>query len=691
MGRISRIFLVTALFGIGLILVGIAGILALFKPINFLAIHQWVSPLTLLFCSVILFILLRGIWLGLNHLSPKQLRINMIIVTGLLLLCQLWVATHFEVSERADLYYVREQAINLFQGHTKWLSYFYVYSNNVNAAIFLSWWNRLAHWIGLPIYGTSIYVAQFLWLDVGLACAAWMLKRVRGLAGSIIFLLLCLVSVPLYYYALYIYTDTVVFPTTLISLAIIMKLTSAKRWQPRLFWTILLGLIVTFATLVKMNFLILLIAIIIGLALTVWPSHANWQMKTLVIVVLVAIMGIGFRADGAIKTANHYQLDEHQVMPLIHWIDMSWNPEQFGNYSRADTAFLTRYPSKEQKVAIESNQLKTRIHKMGSKGVIKHLYRKTRLFLATGDFDIFRLYGPFQKAPTWYLSRQGTLNWVLAQWCQVLYLVMLFATLLFGLTALKRHQVNHPIAIVAVLFLIGMGIFHIFIWETEERYALPLLAVWLVSGTMGLTRPVTLSDHLEQPSWLRPGILIGCLLISAMCYDWDRPVFTTQLPYQRGVLSQTVGNYYKSYDITLKPGHSITQRFKVPLAFNVIKLGNNDESAKQMRFTVYNGAHKRLYQRNGQGQKIHFKKSLPAGSYQLTLTNRSKKPLLVSVGIGKFPLITHPLNGFKTTYLRFSAWESMKRTAVSRQLYTLLLGLFTLVGLALGWRLTRKK
>ncbi|PWG00158.1 hypothetical protein [Levilactobacillus bambusae] len=690
MEKVNRA-LVTCLAWLGLGFTGGILLLALFKPINFLTIRQWLSPLTLLFGGVVLILLIRGVWWWLSQRTKKQLWVILGIVSVVMLACQIWVATHFEVSERADLYYVREQALNMLHGQTKWISYFYMYSNNVNFAILLSWWNRFTSAVGLPIYGASIYLAQFLWLDVGLACSAWIVNKLRGLAGSVIFIILCTVSAPLYYYALYIYTDMVVFPVTLISLAIVMKLTTAKTWWARLGWTILLGVVITFATLVKMNFLILLVAVILGLCLTKWHNHANWRIKTRVVLTLAAITLIGFAGDGVIKSANHYEVKDSQVMPIVHWIDMSWNPDMFGNYSDLDTKYMGQYHSKAKKTAVETKEFKSRIHKMGPKGIIKHLYRKTRLFLATGDFDIFRLYGPFYKSPSWYLSHKDSIEWNLGQWTQVLYVGLLMATLLFGWAVLKRRQVSSPIVMIAILFLFGLSFFHIVIWETEERYTLPLLAIWLLSGTLGLTSPQPVISLAHLPKWSRPAALIGCVIIAGICYVWDRPAFTTPILHQRLVVSQSVGQYYRHHYTKLKPGHSITQQFYAPVRYNLVKLGNSNANSKKMRVTLKNAQGKPLWRLNAPGQKIHLDTPQPAGHYQLTITNRTKRPLDVCVGLARYPLQPKPLNGFKETYLRFSIWKNYIGPATSKRLYLGILSLITLVGLAEGWVLTRKK
>ncbi|MCF7523029.1 hypothetical protein L3X07_06090 [Levilactobacillus brevis] len=53
---------------------------------------------------------------------------------------------------------------------------------------------------------------------------------------------------------------------------------------------------------------------------------------------------------------------------------------------------------------------------------------------------------------------------------------------------------------------IGLACFHIIFWETEERYALPLLPLLLAGTAAGYRQPVNVLRYSLRSRWLPLGV-----------------------------------------------------------------------------------------------------------------------------------------------------------------------------------------
>lgn len=117
-------------------MLSVAFLLAALMPTEFFNQEDWAKPVILLVMLFGLLLIINGIRRVVNDISDRTYRWCLYIVVALIVIAQAWVALHFIDAARADLYFVRNQAIALAQGSHKWNYYFKVYPNNVNSALF---------------------------------------------------------------------------------------------------------------------------------------------------------------------------------------------------------------------------------------------------------------------------------------------------------------------------------------------------------------------------------------------------------------------------------------------------------------------------------------------------------------------------------------------------------------------------
>lgn len=647
-------------------------------PVTIRVDHDWLNPLALLMASALY---LGGVGLLFRYLHRIRPRTSRWLTGGLwlsFLLIQLWVATAWIAAPRADLYFVHQQALNLISGHDHWLAYFYTYPNNVTFTLLLSGIMRISHFLTGDHAGVGLNLIQFAWLDVGLL-AIWQQLRHHNPARANLFMVLLITTVPVYAYALNTYSDTYVLPLGLLALAAFRHLQRARTWEQITWRSILLSGLLVAAYLLKANFIILLIAAIIAIWLL--PNRASHQSITrcLLTLILLATLVVGGNLTTRLQQANGYTTDANQALPAMSWIAMSWHPQTYGQYQRADVEALRAQPTATAKQAQAQQTLTQRLHKLGWQGSWQQLLRKARLFLSSGTFDSFQINSAFDRAPNWYRQHRATSDWFLASWCQISYLALILVNLGWGIQQIRRQHLTSAY-LLGGLFFIGLTCFHVIFWETEERYALPLLFLLLAGTAAGYRQPLNILRYSQRSRWLPLGMAAGFTLLLGLAAWQNTNLMVRSNSEPVSVVSQNEGRYYQNHRRTLAPGRSLTQPFTAPLPFNQLTVNNGERFTGQLTLTNTQG--KTVWQ--SRGKQIRLNQILPlqlAGHYHLTITNHGKKPQQLITAPATYPLLPQALKAHPQEYLRFTITQSSIAPVLSNGKFWLLFGAMWLSGL----------
>lgn len=665
-GLISLIFLLTA-------------VLASFAPVTFRTDHDWLSPLVILLAT--------GVYLGgmglifrwFHRLPAQAHRPLNGILWGILLLIQIIVAVNWVAAPRADLYFVHQQALDLVAGSRHWVPYFSTYPNNVSFTILLSALLKLGRWVVGPHHlGLWLNLAQFIWLDCGLWLAWRELNRKNPARGQL-FLSILIGTVPLYAYALNTYSDTFVLPAGLITIVLVRHLLKARTWRQILPNTVGLGLILTVAYLLKANFIVLIIAVVLVIWLLPLTAVHPLLMRSGVTILIVGLLAGGIGLSHQTQRAFGYQPNTSQALPTTSWIAMSWNPANHGEYNRHDATQIIRQPSAAAKKARAESNLRHYLHEMGPSGILLHLYRKARLFLATGTFDSFQISPAYDHAPTWYRQHRNTTDWLLANWCQINYLALLIVNCGWGLQQIRRRKI-HTGYLLGGLFILGLACFHIIFWETEERYALPLLPLLIAGTAAGYRQPLNLLRWSQRTRWLPLGLAAGFTLALGLGAWQNAALFTQPQNHPISVVSQNEGRYYQNHRLRLTAQQSLTQPFTAPLPFDQLVINNGKAFTGQL--VLRNRAGQRVWQSHG--RQISLTQTIPlmpAGHYSLSITATGPQAQPLVTAPATYPLLSQALVGHPHQYLRFFVNQHSAGPILSPTKLWLIIGAIWLGGL----------
>lgn len=448
------------------------------QPVNFLGNPDWPSPAVILVLVLGLLLILNAGRAWLRQCSGRTYKKLLWGVLALIILAQLAVAINFVDVGRADAFFVRNQAIALAQGKSDWAHYFRIYPNNVNFTLLEA--TLIKHIVSLVATPwTILNVFQFIWIDTGLVSGLYLLKRwQRWQPGALALLLTWLVSVPIYAYGLFAYTDFLVLPIMIDSLALLtlsLQQRGWRRWLPQ----VLNGLLVAFGIVMKSNMVILWIAMLL-IVITLGIQH-HLTRRQVFSWLVSGVLTLGLMM-GVMKLAQQqagFKANANVALPATSWVAMSLNPKSSGQYQGSDFKAVKNTPTAAAKQTKSKTMISQRLQQMGVSGTAVHLLKKFRIFWATGNFDSFKLTTQWSRAPNWYQNNQRQIQFWLVTMSQVIYLTMLVQ----GIWVLLKRN-DWSIFFISLTTL-GLMVFHVVLWEVEGRYALPILPGLMLLSILG--------------------------------------------------------------------------------------------------------------------------------------------------------------------------------------------------------------
>ena len=559
-------------------------------------------------------------------------------------------------------------------------AYFYTYPNNVPLTLLLAGVLKLGRWITGGDSGVWLNLVQFAWLDTGIAVMAHHLRRQVAPLQANLFLILVTTSAPLYAYALNTYSDTVVLPAVYLVLVALFRFRRAVTWRQGLGRGLVLGLLLAVSYLFKANFIVLTIAVLLGLWLL--PNHLpriGWGKLGVTLLIALCFAG-GLGANRWTQTAAGYQADPNRALPALSWIAMSWNPAYHGDYNKQDADTVIAAPTAQAKTTLAQEHLAQAFNQLGPSGVAVHLFRKAQLFLATGTFDSFQINSAFDRLPTAYRRHQPVCEWLLANLTQAAYCGLLLINLCWGWVQWRRRHFSASFW-VGGLFALGLTAFHVIFWETEERYALPLLPLLLAGAASSFHLPERCPVHRPRV-WSRTLVVsFSVLMVGAL--TWDGVVHTRPVTQLVDAVSQNEGRYYQDHRIRLRAGQHLTQPFTAPVTFNRLVVDPNRGTRGQLTLETRQG--KLIWRSAKQISLANVKlPDQPAGTYQLRVTNSNRQPLAVVTAPANYPLLPHALRQHPHQYLRFVARHAALVPLLTPKRYALFASLWVLLTASLG-------
>lgn len=613
-------------------LLALALFFASVMPHAFLNREDWVNPPVVIIFTIGLLIIIYGLRKGITLMSDKTYRWVLITLGIVIVIAQIGVALSFIDVARADSYFVRQQAISLAQGSHIWHNYFKVYPNNVNTALFEATLLKPLLKLGITTPWTWLNIVRFLWIDTGLVSGLFLLKKWNFWRPAAFFMMLIwLVSIPVYSYGLYSYNDAIVMPLALNILALgwLFKNKTGKiRWLAGVSSWVLLA----FAVVMKSNLIVLWIAVLIILVVGSFAKKVDWKLAVKWLLGSFVMLLTFFSLASMIAKNNGYVKDPNQATPVTSWISMSLNPDKQGQYVTADFYAVRDAKNAAEKKAIADKSIKQRIQQMGPFGLINHFTEKFGVFLSHGDFDGINLNKQWIQAPDGFLAHQRANKF----WALILTQSIYTALLVGAIWKLLTQKDNLLATSLMSLFFIGLTAFHVFIWEVEPRYALPLFPIILLFGTIGWATAPKLSMSTSRRFALSGLMTFGVLFSALSIIQMSILLPTKSDP----VSTQGIGNYFDPQSENISPNKHYD--FNIPLyGYNSNQLKLSTKSTDLVTIVIKSNG-RILKQISGQAdqiRKINFPTSM-AEKLNVSIFNNSAQTVAYESGITNYSITT---------------------------------------------------
>ena len=328
---------------------------------------------------------------------------------------------------------------------------------------------------------------------------------------------------------------------------------------------------------------------------------------------------------------------------------MASDPNSHGDYLKKITLDDMDTKNKNVRSKHDIKVIKENYQKMGVKGFVRHSFEKLQLFMTSSTFDFQRLTKQWQKVPAWYLTQRKQIQYWIPNLLQIGYLMLLFGTLIYLFT----RKIDGS-QLLLVIFTIGLIMFHIFIWEVEERYSLPLLPILIIFGILGwqsLLQKIQNNKH----SKIANLIGIGLILISIILIGKQAMTLPVQEYYISG---QNIGSYFDSQKLTFKKNQSMITQIKLPIKVD------------RLVIDVYSGESNQVKVEITQNNKIIVNKKCLAseldsiaiskahkGKIRVKVTNLSSTPLKLEVGKSSYPIDKDQIKGNSKCYLQYQTYR----------------------------------
>lgn len=615
----------------------IISLFSIFAPVDFMGISSWLSPIKLIGCSIAaVLIACWSIQFLKKHPSFIQIlqRILLIVLVGI----QIYIAFNFVDYGRADSFYVRDQAVLLAHASRHWMSYFSIYPNNVFCAVWILELIKLSALFHLKTPWVLINLIQFIWLDLGLMASLFLLQKWNKSYLKPLLIFVWIITAPFYGYALFVYTDIWVLPVPLMVASLL-----ETHFSKKISWLkfILISGLLIFAAKMKGNFWILVIAVILGLVIS-GISNRNFNQLRKLLCTLIPILIVFSIGMTLIQNDSNYHSTD-KALPVTHWIAMSSDPNTHGDYLKKETLDEIALPTKKARTQNDIKLITGNLKQMRFQGFIEHCASKLQLLTSSGTFGFERLTKQWQRIPRWFYHYQNQLKIRLANITQIEYITFLCGTIIFLILSFTSESQS-----ILEIFMIGIVVFHTVLWESEERYGLPLLPILILFGILGID---VLASKMKNSS--NPLIKLGKGLLTIIFVILiGKAVNNLPSNSSEYITGQNIGSYLADEQITLAPKKTLITKIKLPIKAQKLILFPSDSNQK-IKARITQG--KRLIinvDSTTQLQKINISNA-HAGYLQIQIHNPTSKSINFEVGRAAYPIASSPIKDHPHTYLQY--------------------------------------
>lgn len=568
-----------------------------------------------------------------------------IIAFVLLIIFQLLIVTFFKASVYHDPFRVLYQADLLSHHNFNWndSTYFSHCPNNIPLVYLLAQWFKFTQIFNLPI-NWALNLLCIITVDIFIALVVAIIKQVSGKWMSCLKVTIFFLITPLAYsYLLQVFYSDILLLISVcgIWLALVMWPNAVK--VKKILLTVLIFLCGLLGMLTKPSIVVLIVSL--GVTAVLFRKKNGLVFPAIALIVGISTAPI---LNQQIINEVHFSIETKYKLPVNTWIYMGLNNQTSGTYARKDINRIENL-SEVSRFKDTNKLIAQRVKKLNPIGVVKQWVSKIEICENVGTVQGAYMSGNY-CAPAWFVKWQPIVSVIVSVIFRSLIILIMLRIIKI---CVMNDATTSWLVLLTKLTILGFIAFYSIVWETECRYGLILLPLYLILIAIPMHKRQAHCQKYHSAQIVFNGLVFGFLLLNLFTQNVSANInnFSGVITAQNSQLS----SYYKAKLTQLAPHTTISEQVQLTGQANDFSVIVPKNSKVKVELIFPNNETKCLDKRNGYA---YYHGTMKSGRYQIRILNETAQTQTCTViAPSSYKLAKYPIKGdikIKNGYLVYS-------------------------------------
>ena len=624
---------------IGCMLIGIWS--NIFYPINLIA-------------SILIIGIVVGYFIARKRINKNSKLIDLIsqnakkltiIAFVLLIIFQLLIVTFFKASVYHDPFRVLYQADLLSHHNFNWndSTYFSHCPNNIPLVYLLAQWFKFTQIFNLPT-NWALNLLCIITVDIFIALVVVIIKQVSGKWMSCLKVTIFFLITPLAYsYLLQVFYSDILLLISVCGIWLALVMWSNAVKGKKILLTVLIFLCGLLGMLTKPSIVVLIVSL--GVTAVLFRKKNGLVLPAIALIVGISMAPI---LNQQIVNEVHFSIETKYKLPVNTWIYMGLNNQTSGTYARKDINRIENL-SEANRFKDTNKLIAQRVKKLNPIGVVKQWVSKIEICENVGTVQGAYMSGNY-CAPAWFVKWQPIVSVIVSVIFRSLIILIMLRIIKI---CVMNDATTSWLVLLTKLTILGFIAFYSIVWETECRYGLILLPLYLILIAIPMHKRQAHCQKYHSAQIIFNGLIFGFLLLNLFTQNVSANInnFSGVITAQNSQLS----SYYKAKLTQLAPHTTISEQVQLTGQANDFSVIVPKNSKVKVELIFPNNETKCLDKRNGYA---YYHGTMKSGRYQIRILNETAQTQTCTViAPSSYKLAKYPIKGdikIKNGYLVYS-------------------------------------